>query len=104
VGTRPEIKCFHFIIRAGILHVVREHGKSKKSVKPYPALKRLKVFVGDWDMELSRASFLPDPKTKIMIKPNHKQDDHDRGDDVSPPVMSWWKRNRLLYWDCRGYP
>jgi len=30
-----------------------------------PALKDLKVFVGDWDMELSRASFLPDLQTKL---------------------------------------
>ena len=39
--------------------------KSKKSVKPNPALKHLEVFVGDWGVELSRASFLPEPKTKI---------------------------------------
>jgi hypothetical protein len=30
-----------------------------------PALRRLEVFVGDWDMELSGASFLPDPQSKV---------------------------------------
>jgi hypothetical protein len=36
-----------------------------QSVKPNPALKPLEAFVGDWDMELSKASFLPDPQTKV---------------------------------------
>ncbi|MHB8565712.1 MAG: hypothetical protein ACYC7D_05290 [Nitrososphaerales archaeon] len=36
-----------------------------RSLKPNPALKRLNVFVGNWDMALSAASFLPDPKTKV---------------------------------------
>lgn len=30
-----------------------------------PTLKDLAVFVGDWDMELSNASFLPDPSTTL---------------------------------------
>jgi hypothetical protein len=30
-----------------------------------PALKHLALFVGDWDMALSNASFLPDPKTVV---------------------------------------
>jgi hypothetical protein len=33
--------------------------------KPNPALKDLEVFVGDWDVEVSRASFLPDPSTTV---------------------------------------
>jgi len=34
-------------------------------LKINPALKPLKAFVGDWDMELSNASFLPDPQTTV---------------------------------------
>ena len=34
-------------------------------LKINPALKPLEVFVGDWDMELSNASFLPDPQTTV---------------------------------------
>ena len=30
------------------------------------ALRRLEMFTGDWDMEISGASFLPDRKTKIQ--------------------------------------
>jgi hypothetical protein len=33
--------------------------------RPNPALKDLEVFVGDWDMEISRASFLPDPSATV---------------------------------------
>ena len=41
-------------------------GKSKSaSLKPNPALGRLQVLVGDWDMELSGASFLPTLQAKV---------------------------------------
>jgi hypothetical protein len=33
--------------------------------KPNPALSRLVTLVGDWDMELSGASFLPNPQAKM---------------------------------------
>jgi hypothetical protein len=36
-----------------------------KSVEPNPALKELEILVGEWDMELSAASFLPDPSATI---------------------------------------
>lgn len=38
---------------------------AKQQLKLNPALKQLKILVGDWDMELSEASFLPDPKSKV---------------------------------------
>lgn len=31
----------------------------------YPALEQLKFLVGDWDMELFGAAFLPDPETRV---------------------------------------
>lgn len=39
--------------------------KRVKSQKFNPALRQLKVFVGNWDMELSAASFLPDSQAKV---------------------------------------
>jgi hypothetical protein len=38
---------------------------SMSKMRLNPALKSLKPFVGDWDMELSRASFLLGPQTKL---------------------------------------
>jgi hypothetical protein len=35
--------------------------KKNASQNPNPALKDLEVLVGDWNMELSNASFLPSP-------------------------------------------
>jgi hypothetical protein len=32
---------------------------------PNPALKNLEILVGEWDMEISAASFLPDPSTVL---------------------------------------
>ena len=31
-----------------------------------PSLENLDVLVGEWDMELSRTSFLPDPDDKVL--------------------------------------
>jgi hypothetical protein len=39
--------------------------KKSQSLKPNPALRRLEVLAGDWDVELSGASFLPDPQAKV---------------------------------------
>jgi hypothetical protein len=33
--------------------------------QPNPALKRLDILVGEWDMEISEVSFLPDPTTRV---------------------------------------
>jgi hypothetical protein len=40
-------------------------GKTGKKLEINPALKSLEVLVGEWTMELSNTSFLPDPKTVI---------------------------------------
>jgi hypothetical protein len=52
------------------LEVQREQeGIDDKMTKPgkvtNPALKELEIFVGNWDMEISGAAFLPDPQTKV---------------------------------------
>ncbi len=39
--------------------------KKKSETRVNRALKNLEILVGDWDMELSRASFLPDRQAKI---------------------------------------
>ena len=39
-----------------------------KPAEQNPALKELAVLAGDWDMELSNASFLPDPSAIVMGK------------------------------------
>lgn len=36
------------------------------STGPNPALKDLEILVGEWDMEISAASFLPDPATVLQ--------------------------------------
>ena len=35
--------------------------KKNSSPTPNPSLKQLEILVGDWNMELSNASFLPNP-------------------------------------------
>ena len=37
----------------------------KKTISQNPALEHLEILVGDWDMELSNASFLPDPSDTV---------------------------------------
>jgi hypothetical protein len=39
--------------------------KKNSSPTPNPSLKRLEILVGDWDMELSNASFLPSPSDTV---------------------------------------
>jgi hypothetical protein len=35
------------------------------SPKPNPALKDLEIFIGQWEMEISNAAFLPDRSTRV---------------------------------------
>lgn len=37
----------------------------QNSPSPNPALAEIEVLVGNWEMELSNASFLPDPSVKV---------------------------------------
>src|SRR5260370_29506340 len=46
------------------------HAQAKTpSPQPNPALKALEVLVGDWEMELSNASFLPRPSDSVKSGP-----------------------------------
>jgi len=36
-----------------------------EAARPNPALKQLEVFVGEWDIEISRATWLPDMQAKV---------------------------------------
>ena len=39
--------------------------KKNVSLNPNPSLKHLELLIGDWDMELSNASFLPTPSDTV---------------------------------------
>lgn len=79
-----------------------------------PAVKRLKVFVGDWDMEISRASFLPDPQTTIHGSTTFQWVEKGaflamyQGDKRSPQAIWVIRRDesidsyKVLYSDARG--
>jgi len=77
------------------------------------ALERLKIFVGDWDMEISRASFLPDSQTKIHGPVSFSWIEHGaflvmyQGEKV--PQATWLigrdestDSYKVLYFDARG--
>ena len=84
--------------------------------QPNPALKDLAVFVGEWEMELSNASFLPDPAAtaKGAVFFEWVQDGAFLvmriGDKASGPPAARWLIGRdesdpdytMLYADARG--
>jgi len=54
------------IIEYSEARIMKNMAKFKShSLKPNPTLKRLSALIGNWDMELSRASFLLHPQTKV---------------------------------------
>jgi hypothetical protein len=69
-------------------------GKSMANINP--ALKELETLVGDWEMELSNASFLPDPSTVIRgIVSFEWFDGGDflimrQGNKINPPYAIWF--------------
>ena len=81
-----------------------------------PALKHLEVLVGDWEMELSDASFLPRPSdtAKGLISFQWVQDGAfllmRMGDQPPGPLAAMWLISRdestpdytVLYYDNRG--
>jgi len=84
------------------------------SLEHNPALRRLGVLVGDWDMELSGASFLPDPQAKIHGPTSFKWNEHGaflvmhQGEKRVPQATWLIGRDestdlfKVLYFDDRG--
>lgn len=84
--------------------------------KPNPALKSLEVLVGDWEMELSNASFLPSPSDTVKGHVTFDWLENGgflvmrQGDKPpSPPAASWVigrdgsaENYSILYFDSRG--
>lgn len=87
----------------------------RNSPKPNPALKDLEVLVGDWEMELSNAAFLPSPSdtAKGHISFEWLQDGAflvmRMGDKLPSPPAAIWLISRdestpdytVLYYDSR---
>ncbi len=89
---------------------------TKQVPKPNPALKALEVLVGDWEMELSNASFLPSPSDTVKGHVTFewlenggflvmRQGDKPRG----APAATWVigrddsaQNYSILYFDSRG--
>jgi hypothetical protein len=46
----------------------RDNMTKSKTLKPNPALKPLEILAGNWDVEMSNASFLPDPSASVHGK------------------------------------
>jgi hypothetical protein len=81
-----------------------------------PALKPLEVLAGDWVMELSNASFLPNPSDKLEGYVSFKWLEKGgflvmrQGDKLAgPPTASWiigrddsQQNYTILYYDSRG--
>lgn len=95
--------------------------KISKSRKQQPtntnlALKSLQVLVGDWDMELSNASFLPSPSAKVSGHVSFEWLENGgflvmrQGDKPPGPPAASWVIGRddsvqdysILYFDSRG--
>ncbi len=86
------------------------------SPKPNPALKDLEMLVGDWEMELSNAAFLPSPSATVkgLVSFEWLQDGAflvmRMGDKPPSPPTAIWLIGRdesrpdytVLYYDARS--
>jgi hypothetical protein len=95
-----------------------ERGGARKSrsqpPKLNPALRRLESLVGDWDMELSGASFLPDPQTSLHGPASFRWIENGaflvmyQGEKENPQATWLVGRDestdlfKVLYFDARG--
>ena len=70
------------------------------SVTPNPALSDLGVLVGGWEMELSGASFLPDPDTSVK---GHA-DSEWNGRGVSRVYEMSFTGTVWKFWQCAEAP
>ncbi|KCZ71510.1 hypothetical protein ANME2D_02241 [Candidatus Methanoperedens nitroreducens] len=87
----------------------------KRPSKPNLALKSLEVFIGEWDMEVSRASFLPNPSATVDGYATIEWLDKGaflvirQGEKHHPPFSTWiigrdesTEIYKMLYFDSRG--
>jgi hypothetical protein len=86
----------------------------QQQLKLNPALKQLEVLVGDWDMEISGASFLPNPQAKVHGPVSFKWIENGaflimcQGDKGTPQAKWLIGRDdstnfyKVLYFDARG--
>jgi hypothetical protein len=88
---------------------------TNRQYQPNPALKSLDVFAGAWDMEVSRASFLPDPSATVdgyAIVEWFEEGAFlviHQGEKPMPPFSTWiigrdesTELYKVLYFDTRG--
>jgi hypothetical protein len=94
----------------------KQTANTKQLPKPNPALKALEGLVGDWEMELSNASFLPSPSDTVKGHVTFEWLENGgflvmrQGDKPpSPPAASWVigrddsaENYSILYFDSRG--
>jgi len=90
--------------------------KNQPRPKLNPALKALKGFVGDWEMEISAASFLPDPSAAFHGHTSFQWSEYGaclvmrQGNEPPRPPSAIWIIGRdesapnykILYFDSRG--
>ncbi len=88
----------------------------KQAAKLNPALKRLAVLAGDWEMELSNSAFLPNPEDTVkgFVSFQWVEDGAfllmRQGDRPPSPPAAIWLMNRdesteeyrVFYFDARG--
>jgi hypothetical protein len=89
--------------------------QSRQPPEPNSALESLEVFVGEWEMEVSRASFIPDPSATLSGYASFKWIEDGaflvgrQGDKSIPPFSIWVisrdesaETYKMLYFDDRG--
>ncbi len=96
--------------------IAKRQSTKKQAAKLNPALKRLAVLAGDWEMELSNSAFLPNPTDTVkgfasiawaedgaflLMRQGDRQ--------PSPPAAIWLmsrdeatEEYRVFYFDARG--
>lgn len=88
---------------------------ANRQYPPNPALKSLELFVGEWDMKVSRASFLPDPSATLGGYATIEWFEKGaflvihQGVEHGPPFSTWIigrdesdEIYKALYFDTRG--
>ena len=96
--------------------ITKRQSTRKQAARLNPALKRLAVLAGDWEMELSNSAFLPHPTDKVKghVSFDWVEDGAflrmRQGDKATRPPSALWLMGRdestgeykVLYFDARG--